>query len=291
MTAPLSEADLILNADGSVYHIGLRPEHLTDVILTVGDPDRVPKVSRYFDRIEARIERREFHAHIGQVGKQRLMVISSGMGTDNVEILLTELDMLANVDLVTRLAKDCFRKLTIIRIGTSGALQATIPVDSYVVSRCVFGLDTLMHFYPLTMRVDEQQWAQQLGEYLSLGFSPYCVGGADQLLAQWAEKMRVGTTVTCPGFYAPQGRKMRIPPQIDQLPEKLARFRFSHDESLTNFEMETSGYYALSRLLGHDAISLNAILANRATQEFSSQPAQTVDKLIQKVLENIETIR
>ncbi len=187
MSNPISETDLILNADGSVYHLGLHPEHLTDIVLTVGDPERVAKVSRHFDRIEARLSRREFCAHIGYVGQQRLMVISSGMGTDNVEILLTELDALANVNFTTRTVNEHHRKLTIIRIGTSGSLQADIPVDSFVVNRCAFGLDTLMQFYPPVMQVTEQQWAQQLGEYLSLEFTPYCVAGADRLLNRWKD--------------------------------------------------------------------------------------------------------
>ena len=284
-----SEADLILNSDGSIYHLGLRPEHLTDIILTVGDPERVAKVSQYFDRIETRLQRREFHAHIGWIGKQRLMVISSGMGTDNVEILLTELDLLANVDLSTRTAREHVRSLTIVRIGTSGALQAGVPVDTYVVNQYAFGLDTLMQFYPLALPQDAQQWGQALREHLTVHFTPYCVAGADWLLAKWAGEMVVGTTATCPGFYAPQGRGVRIQPAIKQLPEKLASFRFN-GRALTNLEMETAGYYALGGLLGHKVISLNAILANRATQKFSSTPAKTVDRLIQKVLDKIETI-
>ena len=281
----IPETDLILNADGSIYHLGLQPEHLTDLILTVGDPERVSKISRYFDRIETRVSRREFCTHIGYVGQQQLMVISSGMGTDNVEILLTELDALANVHFATRTINEHHRKLTIIRIGTSGSLQADVPVNSYVINRYAFGLDTLMQFYPSVMQETEQQWAQQLGEHLSLAFTPYCVAGADELLNRWKDNCTVGITVTCPGFYAPQGRSVRIKPRIAQLLERLTDFRFG-EQRLTNLEMETAGYYALCRLLGHDVISLNAILANRATQKFSTNPTQTVDTLIQQVLAN-----
>ena len=286
MATPIPDTDLILHADGSVYHLGLRPEHLTDIILTVGDPERVPKVSRYFDRIETQFSHREFCTHIGYVGNQRLMVISSGMGTDNVEILLTELDALANVNLTTRTANEHHRKLTIIRVGTSGSLQADVPVGSYVVNRYAFGLDTLMHFYSTAMRATEQRWAQRLGQHLSLEFVPYCAAGSDKLLNRWKDTCRVGTTTTCPGFYAPQGRQVRIPPRIDQFPEKLASFRFD-EQRITNFEMETAGYYALCRLLGHEVVSLNAILANRVTQKFSTNPAKTVDILIQQVLSTI----
>ena len=289
MPVPISETDLILNADGSIYHLGLHAEDVPELVLTVGDPERVPKVSRYFDRIEVRRTHREFHAHIGWVGKKRLMVISSGMGTDNVEILLTELDALINTELATRTIKEDHRKLTIVRIGTSGALQAAIPVDSYVVNQYAFGLDTLMQFYPFCMEIDELQWARQLGEYLELAFTPYCATGAKQLLAIWENDFQVGTTVTCPGFYAPQGRQVRIAPQINLLLSKLSNFRFNN-LSLTNLEMETAGYYALGQLLGHNVISLNAILANRATHTFSTKPAETIDILIQKVLSNIETI-
>lgn len=285
---PISETDLILNPDGSVYHLGLRPEHLTDTILTVGDPERVPKVSRYFDRVETKLVRREFCAHIGYLGSQRLMVISSGMGTDNVEILLTELDALANVNLATRTIKEQPRSLTIIRIGTSGSLQADIPVDCFVVNRFAFGLDTLMQFYPPVMQSAEQEWAQQLRQQLNLEFTPYCVAGADRLLGGWSDNFIVGTTVTCPGFYAPQGRRVRVAPAIGKLPERLADFRFG-EHQLTNFEMETAGYYALGRLLGHRIISLNAILANRPTQQFSRNPARTVDRLIRHVIQRVES--
>lgn len=286
MPALIPETDLILNSDGSIYHLGLYPEQLADLILTVGDPERVPKVSRYFDRIETKLSRREFCTHIGYVGQQRLMVVSSGIGTDNVEILLTELDALANVNLTTRTVNEHHRKLTIVRIGTSGSLQVDVPVDSYVINRYAFGLDTLMQFYPPMMQTIEQRWAQQLGEHLALEFTPYCVAGSDSLRDRWKDNYIVGTAATCPGFYAPQGRSVRIESRIAQLPERLAGFCFG-EQRLTNLEMETAGYYALGRLLGHDVISLNAILANRATQKFSTNPAQTVNTLIQQVLDNI----
>ena len=285
MSLTISETDLILNPDGGVYHLGLHPEHLTDIILTVGDPERVPKVSQYFDRIETKQAHREFCAHIGYLGTQRLMVISSGMGTDNVEILMTELDALANVELTTRTVKEARRSLTIVRIGTSGALQPDIPLDSYVVNRSAFGLDTLMQFYPPVMNAEEQQWSQQLREHLSLGFTPYCTVGDEVLLNGW-DDLLIGTTVTCPGFYAPQGRQIRVAPRFSALSEKLSDFRFG-GQRLTNFEMETSGYYALGRLLGHRVISLNAILANRVTQTFSKQPSRAIDKLIRRVLDRI----
>ena len=289
MPTSISETDLILNANGSVYHLGLHSEDLTDIILTVGDPERVTKVSQYFDRIDIRRSHREFHAHIGWIGKQRVMVISSGMGTDNVEILLTELDALANVNLVDRTVNETHRKLTIVRIGTSGSLQADIPVDSYIANQHAFGVDTLMQFYPFRMQEDQAEWSRRLSELLEIGFVPYCATAASRLLVTWKDCCTFGTTLTCPGFYAPQGRQVRVAPSIAQLPEKLASFRFD-GQRLTNFEMETAGYYALGQLLNHDVISLNAVLANRATQKFSVNPTKTIATLIEKVLDKVETI-
>ena len=285
-TDPISEADLILNADGSIYHLQLHPEHLADIIFTVGDPERVPQVSRYFDRIETQISHREFCTHVGYLGAQRLMVISSGMGTDNVEILLTEIDALANIDLATRTVKPTHRALSIIRIGTSGALSADVPVDSHVINRYAFGLDTLMQFYPLNMSPDEQRWSQELRQHLALAYDPYVKAGSRRVLKAWPG-MTEGNAVTCPGFYAPQGRHLRLPPEVKNLPAKLSAFRFDQ-HTITNFEMETAGYYALGSLLGHDVTSTNAILANRATNKFSNRPAASVDLLIRKVLERID---
>lgn len=279
----LSEADLILRLDGSVYHLALRPEHLTDIILTVGDPERVEHISRYFDRIEEKIIHREFHTHIGHLGNQRLMVISSGMGTDNVEILMTELDALANVNLTRRAVRKDLRKLTIIRIGTSGSLQTSAPLDSLVVGAHAFGLDTLMQFYP-TMMNEQQVWANQLREHLELSFPPYCVSASPRLVDLFSSHMIVGNTVTCPGFYAPQGRTVRLPPGKDDLLSNLTDFQFDQGH-LTNLEMETAGYYALGSLLGHEVVSTNAIVAHRPTGRFSAHPQKTITTLIEKVLD------
>ena len=289
MSVRISETDLIINPNGSVYHLGLKPEDIADVIITVGDPERVAKVSQYFDQVEHRQVHREFCAHTGWIGKQRLMVISSGMGTDNVEILLTELDALANVDFATRKVKQILRRLTIIRVGTSGSLQADVPVDSYVINQHAFGLDTLMQFYPPCMSKSEEEWSGQLGEHLDLRFVPYCATASEGLLATWQQDYTVGTTVTCPGFYAPQGREVRIVPRPTRLVKRLTTFRFD-SQRLTNLEMETAGYYALGDLLGHRVVSLNAILANRVSQKFSNHPAKTIDRLIRKVLGKVETI-
>ncbi|WPP50228.1 nucleoside phosphorylase [Catalinimonas niigatensis] len=288
MNIPSSE--IILNADGSIYHLGLRPEHLTDIILTVGDPDRVAEVSKYFDSVDVKISRREFVTHVGRLGNQEIMVISSGIGTDNVEILLTELDILANVDLATLQPHKNTRSLKIIRIGTSGALREDIPLDAHLMSDYAFGLDTLMHFYGLNSDILLKTPAKQLKEHLKLSFDPYCAQADQGIKALFEEDMMIGNTLTCPGFYAPQGRKIRLPIQPDNLHEKLGNYSFVGGR-ITNFEMETAGYYALGKALGHRMLSTNAIVANRATMTFSQQASKTIDHLIRTVLNKISGLK
>lgn len=257
------------------------------VVLTVGDPERVPLVSRYFDEVVWRVQRREFLTHIGRIGGQRLMVISSGMGTDNVEILMTELDALANIDFATRTVKEQHTSLKVVRIGTSGALQHAVPLDSHLVSNYSFGLDSLMQFYSNDlMTAGERMLAEQLSTHLHLPFEPYVVKGSEKLKQHMGSGMIAGNTVTCPGFYAPQGRFIRAQPRQKDLVDQLASFQWE-GEQLTNFEMETAGYYAMGRLLGHEVLSTNAIVANRITHQFSREPVKVVDALIQKVLEQV----
>jgi uridine phosphorylase len=280
------ESELILNKDGSVYHLNLLPDHIADTIITVGDPGRVHKVSQYFDDIDFEMNKREFITQTGTYNNKRVTVISSGMGTDNVEILLTELDALVNLDLKKRTLKDKRKRLKIIRIGTSGSLQADIPIDSLVVSGSAVGLDTLMCFYNLPQNEHETAISQELQRVLQLPFLPYCVSGSVELKEQFGSDMIDGNTVTCPGFYAPQGRKIRLELKIPSLIKELNYFH-AHDYWLTNFEMETAGYYALSRLLGHEMISLNAIVANRITNQFSRDADKTIDELVKKVLSRL----
>ncbi len=282
----ISESDLILNKDGSVYHLGLKPEHLTDTIITVGDPERVSQVSKYFDRVEAKISRREFVSHKGVFQGKEILVVSSGIGTDNVEILLTELDILANIDLEKRVPHTSVRKLNIIRIGTSGAIQPAVPLDSFLVSEFAIGLDTLPRFYKIQYQEQELAIAQTFATQIGLNFSPYCVQGSAILKQKFAADMRMGNTLTCPGFYAPQGRKIRGNPVITDFFERVNNFNF-HGFKLTNFEMETAGYYALGRLLGHEVLSLNAIIVQRVQQVFSRNPEKVINDLITKTLERI----
>lgn len=282
----ISETDLILNPDGSVYHLNLLPKHISDTIITVGDPSRVYMVSQFFDEVEFEMNKREFITHVGKFNNKRITVISTGIGTDNIEIFFSELDALVNIDLKTREPKARKRKLKIIRIGTSGALQEDIPVGSHLASDYAVGLDNLMNFYDLQMDDFEAGVAHDFHRKTGLPFMPYVVRGSQPLREQIGFDMMQGNTVTCPGFYAPQGRELRLPLRF---PKLLEDFNYYHkgDFWLSNFEMETSGYYAMARLLGHDALSVNAIIANRIKNKFSKNPNKVVESLIKKVLERI----
>jgi uridine phosphorylase len=282
----ISPTDLILNPDGSIYHLNLRPEHLADTIITVGDPDRVEKVSQYFDSVEFKINKREFITHTGMLGGKRLTVISSGIGTDNVEILMNELDALVNIDFETFEEKSEHKSLNIIRLGTSGSLQKSIPVDSYVVSEWGIGFDALGFFY----KSEINQTTTDLQQDLNLEFMPYCnPAGLDLFkffIETAPENWFAGMTVTCPGFYAPQGRTLRYMPKINGLLQKMNGY-YRDGNVLTNLEMETAGYYLMGKTLGHEVLSISAILANRMTNEFSQQPEKQVDSLIKYALEKI----
>ena len=282
----IAPSELILNSDSSVYHLGLKPEQIADTIITVGDPDRVALVSRHFDKIEHRVKKREFVTHTGYYKGRRLTVLSTGMGTDNIEIVLMELDALVNVDLQERLIKKGHKKLNIIRVGTSGSLQPDIPVGSYLVSDFAIGLDTLMFFYRLENSQEEAQFADALYATGELPFKPYVVRASQGLLEQMGFDMIKGNTLTCPGFYAPQGRQLRIPLHLPHLIGALSNFGYQ-GRRLTNFEMETAGYYAMGKMLGHEVLSLNAILANRITNEFSASPEQVIESLIERVLQRV----
>jgi len=286
--AKITDTDLILNEDGSVYHLNLLPKHLSDTIITVGDPSRVYRVSQYFDDVEFEMNQREFITHVGTFNGKKITVISTGIGTDNIEIFFTELDALLNIDLKTREPKSRKKKIKVIRIGTSGALQEDIPLGSHLVTDYAVGLDNIMAFYDLKMDDFEQQIAQDIQKNTSLPFIPYVVRGSESLRELIGDDMIKGNTVTTPGFYAPQGREIRIPIKFPKLLEELNYYHNkSSDFWLTNFEMETAGYYAMARLLGHEAISVNAIIANRVKNKFSKDPNKVIDSLIKKVLDRI----
>lgn len=282
----LSETDLIINPDGSVYHLNLKPQHVSEKIITVGDPSRVHRISSHFDHIEFEMNKREFITHTGTYKGKRLTVISTGMGTDNVEILMNELDAVFNIDLKTREVKKDKTSLKIIRIGTSASIQEDMRLGSHVISEYGIGLDPMIHFYPFEMGDYEKSVAQKLQETLDLPYPPYCVRGSDELMDLFKDNMTLGNTLTCHGFYGPQGRALRVPIRYPNLIEKLNYFHHE-DFWLTNLEMETAGYYGLAKILGHEMVSLNAIIANRVRNKFSKDPNKVIDSLIKKVLDKI----
>ena len=277
----IPESELILHPDGSVFHLRLLPKQLGDIVFTVGDPDRVANVSRHLDKVDFKLQNREFITHTGWKNGHHVSVISTGMGTDNIEILMTELDALVNVDLQTRQVKEKKTSLQIIRIGTSGSLQEDIPTGTLLASEIAIGMDTLMAYYPELS--GPQNFGQAIQAELGLSFRPYQAAASTKLLGMLDASIPRGITLTCPGFYAPQGREVRLKPRFDQLIERLAAVRVE-GRYLTNFEMETAGYYAMGELLGHDVLSLNAILVNRPLKKFAADGEKTVEKAIQTAL-------
>ena len=284
--ARIADSDLILNSDGSVYHLNLLPKHISDTVIGVGDPGRVYDVSKYFDEVEFEMNKREFITHVGRYNGKRVTVISTGIGTDNVEIFFSELDALVNIDLKTREPRARRKKLKIIRIGTCGALQEDIAVGSYVLSEYAVGFDNLMNFYDLSMDDKEAGIAHDLQRKTGIPFMPYVVKGSDTLHDQLSPEFQSGNTVTCPGFYAPQGRILRIPVRFPRLLEDL-NYYHKDDFWLSNFEMETAAYYAFGRMMGHEVQSVSAVLVNRIKNRIAKNPAKVVDGLIKKVLDRL----
>ncbi|MFS4456968.1 nucleoside phosphorylase [Maribacter sp. 2304DJ31-5] len=286
---PLSPSELILNEDGSIYHLNLRPEDIATTIITVGDRDRVVQVSKYFDSVEIKKGKREFLTHTGYLNGKRLTVISTGIGTDNIDIVLNELDALANIDFSTRSVNKNHIRFKIVRIGTSGAIQSEIPVDSFLISEYAIGFDGLLHWYKNQndrYLEFEDAFIAQTAWHPNKA-RPYIVKYSSELRNFFKDNhIRLGVTATSAGFYGPQGRSLRITPHGSDLLQKIMRFNYQNKQ-ITNLEMETSGLYALSRLLGHQAISLNCILANRATGEFSKNPSKSIDELITFVLQKL----
>lgn len=286
----IEESELILNPDGSIYHLNILPEDISDTIFLVGDPDRVEEVSRYFDKIEIKKQKREFVTHTGYVGNKRLTCISTGIGTDNIDIVLTELDALVNMDLKTRTTKDNLTALNLIRIGTCGSLQHDIPVDSFLASEYGIGLDGLLGFYNFEVSEEDKQFLEPIIPIVSsLGVHPVIAKGSDLLLNTVAKDMKKGVTLTNCGFYGPQGRTVRIAPKDKNYIDDLSAIILPGGRKFTNMEMETSGIYGMSKLLGHHALSCNAILANRVDGTFSADPHKATDNLIRHVLENVQS--
>jgi len=286
----IAASELILNSRSAIYHLDLRPEELADTIITVGDPGRVATVSQHFDRIEHASEHREFITHTGYLGQKRISVLSTGIGPDNIDIVFNELDALANIDLSTREIKSEKKSLQIIRLGTSGALQADIPLDSVVASSFAIGLDNLMHFYQTDANPEERYILEDFKQHTRLNsvpVVPYIAEGNIKLRAAFADKTFNGITITCPGFYGPQGRVLRAGLAFPNLIDALGSFS-SRGHRATNFEMETSALYGLGKLLGHQCLSLSCIIANRSQGSFSKDSAKAVENMILAALEQIE---
>lgn len=283
----IADSDLILNSDGSVYHLHLLPHQVAETIITVGDPDRVADVSKHFDTIEHKANHREFITHTGYLNNHRLTVISTGIGTDNIDIVLQELDLLFNVDLVGRKVKESHTPLRIIRLGTSGCLQADIPLESILCSEYAIGLDGLLHHYLFENSIQEINLLNSFTGQISLpNITPYVFKASESLLSVFEKKYYKGVTVTAEGFYAPQGRKIRAGLTNPGVLDQLTAFHHPHGK-ITNLEMETAGIYGLGKVLGHECISINALIANRALGLFSPDPKKVVDKMIEEVLELI----
>lgn len=284
-TQIIPPSDLILNTDGSLYHLQLTAATFAPTIITVGDPCRVATVSQYFDKVYFKHQHREICTHIGSIGSKNIMVISTGMGTDNVDIVLNELDALANIDLSQRIVKKDFTQLTFVRIGTSGALNAQVPLNSFVVSSHAIGLDSLMNFYPnMPLNATEDIIKAALMPYALLK-NGYVAGGCTELISTTPDSCMRGITVTCPGFYAPQGRNLRVGSVKPSALDILSGLALPNGLLCTNFEMETAGIYALAKQMGHRAVSFNAILAQRVEQKFSTQADVLIKNLIELVLD------
>jgi uridine phosphorylase len=285
----IAESELIINNRGAIYHLDLRPEELAQTILTVGDPDRVAEVSKHFDNIEVKRQHREFVTHTGTIGAKRISVVSTGIGPDNIDIVLNELDALVNIDFETRHVNPTLTELDIIRIGTSGSLQADIPVDSFVASTHGLGLDNLLNYYRLDHNESELQLLQSFATHTQLHAQinhPYISLASPSLLKNFVNGFHQGITVTCPGFYGPQGRILRLGIRNPELIDRLSEFRFGPFR-ISNFEMETSAIYGLGKLLGHHCLSLSAIVANRIAKTFSRDSSKTIDALIQQTLQTV----
>lgn len=280
----IAESELIINNRGAIYHLDCIPTEIATNIITVGDPDRVKEVSKHFDKIECKNQHREFVTHTGYIGNKRISCISTGIGTDNIDIVLNELDALVNIDFTTRQIKEQLTHLNIIRIGTSGSLQKNIPVDSFVASSHGLGIDNLLNFYLLQNNNEEEQLVQQFITQTQLHNKfahPYISSASGFLLKHFVTGFHQGITVTCPGFYGPQGRVLRMGLANAALIDNLTTFSFGNHR-ISNFEMETAGIYGLGKILGHHCLSLNAIVANRITKEFSKDANAAVENLIKK---------
>jgi len=283
------ETELILSSENRVYHINLRNEDIADDVIVVGDQNRVAQISGYFSKIDFKTEHREFITHTGTFNGKRITVLSTGIGTDNIDIVLNELDAAVNINLEKRELNPSPRKLNIIRLGTSGALQEDIPVNGLVASSHGIGLDGLLNFYEGWKTINENEISEAFIKHTNWQKNlpyPYCVAASETLLNKFKQDLHIGITATAPGFYGPQGRQIRLKSSAPNLNELLTDFKLG-DQRITNFEMETSALYGLGKLLGHECLTICVIIANRVRKEFTSDYKKSVEILIESCLNKL----
>ena len=289
----INETNLVLNERGAIYHLNLLPNEIANNIITVGDPDRVSKISKYFDKIEFKIQHREFVTHTGYLNNKHISVLSTGIGTDNIDIVFNELDFLKNANFKNRTYLENKTTCNIIRLGTCGSLQENIPVDSFIVGEYGIGIDNLLLFYKSFLEENDHLLLQEFINHTKINtiqINPYIFSSSPYLLNYFNKpEIFKGITVTCPGFYGPQGRIGRIPLALNSFIDSLSSFKYKNVQVL-NFEMETSAMYGLGKLLNHNCISLNVAIMNRVKKVFSNNMDAAVEKLIQKGLEIILNI-
>ncbi|MDR3327184.1 MAG: nucleoside phosphorylase [Prevotellaceae bacterium] len=285
----IPESELIINDDASIFHLHLKPEQIAEKIILVGDPARVNMVAANFDKIECEVQSREFHTITGTFKGKRITCISHGIGTDNIDIVLTELDALANVDFATRTEKPEKKQLTLVRVGTSGGLQPFSPIGSYVVASRSIGFDGLLNFYDVPQGVFNLEFERSFCNHVNWNKrlpSPYVVDADEELVQKIGFDMVRGVTISAPGFYAPQGRFVRLKPLDEHMNEKIISFDFN-GEKITNFEMESSAVAGLSKLLGHKAMTVCVIIAGRVDNNMNTNYKGSMEGLVERVLERI----
>jgi uridine phosphorylase len=285
----IHSSELILNPDGSIYHLALQPEQVAHKIIVAGDPDRIATISAKFDSIECKVQNREFITHTGTFNGQRVTAMATGIGTDNIDIVLNELDALVNCNLQERTVKEQLTSLEIVRIGTCGSIQEHVPADQIVVSTHAIGLDGLMNFYDFEMDAEENKMFEEFKsqtEWRDRFNKPYLVKGSSDLIERIGKGFHPGVTMTANGFYAPQGRRLRLLPRHPKVNEDLRKFKFEGN-MIVNYEMETSALYGLSKLMGHKACTVCAVVANRYANSFSDDYKPVMNKLIDDVLERL----
>ena len=282
----IGASELIINDRGAIYHLNVRPEEIADTIITVGDPERVAEVSKYFDSVEHKLAHREFITHTGYIGQKRISVLSTGIGPDNIDITLNEIDALANINFDTRSINDQKKSVSIIRMGTCGSLQGEVGVNELVAGTHGLGIDNVLHFYERENNEEEKAILAAFDEHTKISahkIQPYIASASAGLLKHFTEGYSHGITVTCPGFYGPQGRILRLPLKMPNLVDQMTSFKYGQHR-IANFEMETSAIYGLCNLLGHQCLSINVIIANRVKKEYSKDMGKAVDHMIEKSL-------